>query len=106
MILEPKKIKSATGIRIGKGTRDQIANIHWIIETVRTARIMLTKDSGEDLSIQGMKIYYKAIINSGISTMITIILFIKKKNLRNMHMYGNSINIVEKDKKDRKTTCD
>ena len=40
---------------------------------------MLTKDSGEDLSIQGMKIYYKAIINSGISTMITIILFIKKK---------------------------
>ena len=25
VILEPKKIKSATGIRIGKGTRDQIA---------------------------------------------------------------------------------
>ena len=82
--MEPKKIKSATGIRIGKGTRDQIANIHWIIEKVRTARILLTKVSEEDLSVQGMKIYYKAI---GISTMITIILLNKKKKTTQKHTH-------------------
>ena len=33
MILEPPKVQA--GFRKGGGTRDQIANIHWIIEKAR-----------------------------------------------------------------------
>ena len=31
-----------TGFRKGRGTRDQIANIHWIIEKARESRIPST----------------------------------------------------------------
>ena len=32
------------GFRKGRGTRDQIANIHWIIEKVRSSRKISTSD--------------------------------------------------------------
>ena len=45
------------GFRKGRGTRDQIANIHWIMEKARDQSIL--KESSPEYSLEGLMLKLK-----------------------------------------------